>query len=110
MRYGNKLETPTVRYIVAIAQAIAAQLAGIPLHPPTLIPFIADSPFMVVSAAFGGGLLFAIEPARSFAMSDLTNAHGIVALTTTSVARSVPAERLRRAGKETEERTHGDNA
>jgi hypothetical protein len=110
MRYNSKLETRTVLCVAAIALAAAAQLARFPLDPPTLIPFIAYAPFMVVSAAFGGCLLFAIEPVRSFAMSDPTNWYSIDALAMTSVARSVLAERLQRTGEETEENNHGDNA
>jgi hypothetical protein len=110
MRYNSKLETLSLRYIVAIALAAAAQAVRIPLHPPTLIPFITYAPFMAVSAGFGGGLLFAIEPVRSFAMSDPTNWYGIGALAMTTAARSILAERLKRTGKETEESNHGESA
>jgi hypothetical protein len=90
MRYNSKLETHSIRYFAAIALALAAQAARIPLHPPTIIPFITHAPFMVLSAWWGG--------------------LGPGAFATTSVARSVPVERLKRAGKETEKRKHGDNA
>ena len=73
MRYNSKLETPSIRYIAAIALAVAAQVVRIPLDPPTLIPFIARAPFIILSAWWGG--------------------FGIGALALTGVLASVLAER-----------------
>src|ERR1700737_4922962 len=111
MRYNSKLETPTARYIAAILLAVAAQVVRIPLHPPTLIPFITYAPFMVVSAVAGGlgpGLLttilcvlesmyFAIEPLGSFAMDDSTNWLGVGALAFTGIVASISAEELKQS-------------
>jgi PAS domain S-box-containing protein len=71
-------------YTAALLLAAAAQLARLPLHPPTLIPYITYVPFIVLSAAFGGirpGLLttalcilesdyFATEPIGSLMVRD----------------------------------------
>jgi PAS domain S-box-containing protein len=98
------------RYLVAIVLAFLAQLIRIPIHPPTLIPFITYTPFIVISAMIGGfgpGVLttalcamecayFAIEPLGSFAMSDRQNWLGLCALFVTGLVTSVLAERLKR--------------
>ena len=108
LRY-RRLETPVVRYTAAIALAVAAQIVRIPLHEPTLIPFITYAPFAVASALIGGfwpGLLatilcaleavyFAIEPVGSFAITYPTNWLGVVALVLTGLVASVLAERLK---------------
>src|SRR5208282_4117628 len=71
-------------YTAALLLAAAAQVARLPLNPPTLIPFITFVPFIVLSAAFGGirpGLLttalcvleslyFATEPLYSWGVRD----------------------------------------
>jgi PAS domain S-box-containing protein len=112
LRYNSKLETPSVRYIVAIVLAAAAQLARIPLHPPTIIPFITYAPFIIASASFGGfgpGLLttilcsleslyFAMEPLGSFAPDNATNWLGVGALFFSGIVASVLAERKKRVG------------
>jgi len=111
MRYNSRLERPASRYIAAIVLAAAAQGARIPMHPPTLIPFITYAPFIIVSASFGGfgpGLLttilcsiesvyFAIEPLGSFAMDNPTNWLGVGALFFSGVVASFLTERLKRA-------------
>ncbi len=97
--------------MTAIALAAAAQLARLPLHPPTILPFITHVPFVLLSAYFGGlgpGLLttllctfetiyFAVEPTGSFAMANAINWHGVGAFTATGVLASVLAENLKRS-------------
>jgi PAS domain S-box-containing protein len=111
MRYNSKLETPSIRYVAAIALALAAQVVRIPLHPPTIIPFITYAPFIIVSAYFGGfgpGLIttilciievvyFAIEPLGSFAVANPTNWIGVGAIAFTGIVASVLVERSKRA-------------
>ncbi len=103
--------SPSVRYLAAVLLAIAAQIARIPLHPATLIPFITYVPFVVVSAWFGGlgpGLVstalcvveviyFALEPVGTFAVSKSSDYAGISAFLFTSALASMLVELLRRA-------------
>jgi PAS domain S-box-containing protein len=81
-------------YTAALLLAAAAQVARLPLHPPTLIPYITYVPFIVLSAAFGGirpGLLttalcilesdyFATEPIGSLMVRDPQSWLGLGAL------------------------------
>jgi PAS domain S-box-containing protein len=112
LRY-RRLEAPAVRYIAAIALAVAAQIVRIPLHEPTVIPFITYAPFAVASALIGGfgpGLLttilcaletvyFSVEPVGSFTIADPTNYVGVVAFAVTGLVASVFAERLKQIGE-----------
>src|ERR1022692_1591728 len=112
-----RLGGPWARYAAAIALAIMAQLARLPLNPPTILPFITYAPFIVASAIAGGlgaGLLttilcaleavyFSIEPVGSFAVSNPTNWIGIGALVVTGVVASTMAERLKQAGPQLRE-------
>jgi PAS domain S-box-containing protein len=117
------LPSPWVRYVAAILLAVAAQIARLPLHPSTIMPFITYAPFMVVSAVTGGlgpGLLttaicalesayFAVEPLSSFAIRDAVNWIGMGALLLTGVVASVLVERLKRASVQLAE-SHVENA
>jgi PAS domain S-box-containing protein len=116
MRHANSsiLRSLSARYIAAIALAVAAQVARIPMHPPTIIPFITYAPFIVLSASFGGfgpGLLttmlcmievvyFALEPLGSFAVDDPTNWIGVAAIAFTGIVASVLVEQAKWAGKQ----------
>ena len=86
-------------YTAALLLAAAAQVARLPLNPPTLIPFITFVPFIVLSAAFGGirpGLLttalcvleslyFATEPLYSWGVRDPQDWLGVGTLLCTGV-------------------------
>jgi K+-sensing histidine kinase KdpD len=96
------------RYLAAILLAVAAQVARMPFHVTTAVPFITYVPFVVVSALLGGfgpGILttvvctleiayFALEPIGSFSINDQANWHGIGAFVLTGVVTSLLAERL----------------
>ena len=111
LRAWLKPRHPALAYGVAALLPALAQAARLPLHPPTLIPFITFVPFMLLSASFGGlgpGLLttvlctlesvyFATEPTGSFRVADPRNWFGVSALAFTGVVASVLFERLRRA-------------
>ncbi len=111
---SNRSWRTGVSYLAAIALAVAAQLARIPLHPPTIIPFITYAPFIIISAIAGGlgpGLLttllcileslyFALEPLGSFAVSNPTNLGGLGALLVTGAVASAMAEWLKRTGEQ----------
>ncbi len=111
VRYNSRLDAVFTRYPAAIALAVAAQVARMPLHPPTIIPFITYVPFVVVSALLGGfgpGLVttilcalevmyFAIEPVGSFEVKDMTNWHGMGAFLLTGITAAVLTERLQRS-------------
>jgi PAS domain S-box-containing protein len=106
-----ELRSRWARYLAAILLAVVAQIARLPLHPPTVLPFITYAPFMVVSALLGGlgpGLLstalctleavyFSLEPLNSLAIKDSTNWNGIGAFVLTGVAASLLTWRLNRA-------------
>ena len=91
--------------------AAAAQLARLPLDPPTLIPFITHVPFMAVSAWFGGlgpGLLtaalctlesmyFASAPVGSFRVEMPHAWFGVGALAFSGLVNSFLFDRLKRA-------------
>jgi PAS domain S-box-containing protein len=99
-------------YIAALLLAAAAQVARLPLHPPTLIPYITYVPFIVLSAAFGGirpGLLttalcilesdyFATEPTGSLMVRDAQSWLGLGALLSTGVAICFLFERVEKGG------------
>lgn len=123
MRYGHlvPIRSRMLRYAAAVLLAVAAQVARIPLHPPTIVPFITYAPFVVVSALLGGmgpGILstflcifeiiyFAIEPIGSLTIADQTNWHGIGAFAVTGVAASLLAERLKRSREQLSKAHHG---
>jgi two-component sensor histidine kinase len=93
---------PALGYSAALLLAAAAQVARIPLHPPTLMPHISYVPFIVLSAALGGfgpGLLsttvcvlesvyFATEPVGAFAVGDSRLWGGVAALAFTGLVTS----------------------
>ena len=122
MRHGHwvPIRSRMFRYVAAVLLAVAAQVARIPLHPPTIVPFITYAPFVVVSALLGGvgpGLLttflcaleiiyFAVEPIGSFWIADQTNWYGIAAFGVTGVAASLLAERLKRSHEQLAEAHH----
>ena len=97
-------------YGAAVALAALAQIARLPLRPPTLMPYITFVPFIVGSAAFGGlgpGLVttvvcaveciyFAVGPLASFAVSDNRQWLGVAILTSSGVVTSFLFEHLAR--------------
>ena len=103
--------SPVFGYSIAVLLAAAPQVARIPLHPATLMPFIAYVPFVVVSAALGGlgpgmlttgiclleSLYFATEPLGSFKMGDPRLWGGLGALAGTGLVASTLFESLKRA-------------
>lgn len=109
MPRNRRFEALASRYSAAVALAIAAQVARIPLHSATEIPFITYAPFVVVSPLIGGfgpGLLttilctlevmyFAIEPVGTFMIKDATSWLAIGTFLIMGVAASLLTERLR---------------
>jgi len=107
---GKKLP-PAVSYGAAMLLAALAQLARLPLHSQTLIPFITYVPFILLSAFLGGwgpgvlttilctieSLYFATAPVRDFRIEDPQQWLGLGALALTGVAASGLFERLRQA-------------
>src|SRR5579872_5217772 len=89
-----QLRSAILRYTAALVLAVAAQVSRLPLHPPTLIPYITYVPFILFGAAYGGfgpGLLttglcvlesmyFATEPIGSFQVRDPQHWLGLAAL------------------------------
>jgi len=85
--------------------------ARLPLHPPTLIPYITYVPFIVLSAAFGGfrpgvlttglcfleSLYFATEPTASFIPRDPRNWFGLGSLLFTGLVTCLLFEGAKRA-------------
>jgi len=106
-----KRPSPAVRYGAAVLLAVLAQVARLPLRPPTLIPHITYIPFILLCAAFSGfgaGLLctllclletvyFAIEPLGSFRIADPQHWLGFGATALTGLAASALFERLKRS-------------
>ena len=107
-----KRPSPALRYGGSVLLAALAQAVRLPLHPPTLMPYITYVPFILLTAAFGGlepGLLctvlcffesiyFATEPIGSFRVADPRSWLGIGVLALTGMAASVLFERLKRSG------------
>jgi len=101
--------SPFPGFSAAVLLAAAAQLARIPIDPPTLIPNITYVPFILLAAYLGGvapGLLttaicvleslyFAIEPLGTFRVADRQRLEGIAALLLTGLTASILFERLR---------------
>ncbi len=100
-----------LRYSAGVLLGIAAQVARIPLHPPTLIPYITYVPFMAVSCWFGGfgpGMLttvlcvlesmyFASAPVGSFRVDSPQNWVGLGTLALSGVVKSVLFQQLKRS-------------
>jgi PAS domain S-box-containing protein len=100
-----------VHYAAAVFLAAAAQIARVPLDPPTLIPYITYLPFVLLSAAYGGlrpGLLttvlcsleslyFATEPVERFAARNTWNWAGLAALLCSGVVTCLLSERAQKA-------------
>ncbi len=98
-------------YGAAILLAALAQLTRVPLHSPTLIPYITYAPFILLSAFQGGwgpGLLttilctleslyFATEPVGTFRVQDPRHWLGLGALALTGVVASALFGRLGQA-------------
>ena len=101
---------PVARYLIAVLLAVAAQLARMPLHTPTVIPFVTHAPFILLSAYLGGwgpgvlttilcsveSLYFAVAPVLTFHVKAPENWLGVGALALTGVVGSALFERLRR--------------
>jgi two-component system, sensor histidine kinase PdtaS len=106
-----RARSPWLRYFVALALAVAAQLSRLPIRPPTLMPYITYVPFIVLSAAFGGfgpgalatilctleSIYFATAPLHSFAVADPRLWAGIGMLAFTGLVIVAVFEWLRRA-------------
>jgi PAS domain S-box-containing protein len=102
---------PPFRYGAAILLSVLAQVARVPLQPPTFMPYITYVPFIMLAAAFGGlppGLLstalctlesiyFATEPVGSLRIADPRHWLGVGALALTGLAASVLLERVKRS-------------
>jgi K+-sensing histidine kinase KdpD len=119
---------PAARYSIAVLLAVVAQLARIPLHSPTVIPFITYAPFVLLSAYLGGwgpgvlttilcsieSLYFAVAPVLTFRVDDTANWVGMGSLVLTGVVASGLFERLRRvqqaAAKAERERSEMERA
>jgi two-component sensor histidine kinase len=107
---GKRLP-PITAYGVAVLIVALAQLARLPLHSPTSIPFITYVPFILLSAFQGGlgpgilttvlcvieSLYFATEPVRSFQVRDPQQWLGLGALAVTGVVASTMFGELQRA-------------
>lgn len=105
---------PAVTYGAAVLLAAVAHLSRLPLHPPTLIPFITYAPFILLSAYQGGlgpgvlttilcsleSLYFATRPVRSFWLRDPHDWLGVGALALTGVVASLMFDRLQHAQRE----------
>jgi PAS domain S-box-containing protein len=98
--------------LLSILMAVLAQVVRLPLHPPTLIPYITYVPFIGL-AAFAGplaGLLttgmcvaesfyFAVEPLNSLQVGDLQHLPGAMVLGSSGIVLTLMFERLRRTGR-----------
>ena len=107
---GKRLPA-AVRYGLAVLLAAAAQAARLPLHPPTLIPFITFVPFILLSAflaGWGPGVLatflcmlesiyFGTAPVETLHMRNPHVWPGVGALAVTGLVASALFERLRQA-------------
>ena len=111
---------PAVGYGLAVLLAAVAQVMRLPLHPSTLMPYITYVPFMLLGAALGGfgpGVLvtaicvlestyFAMEPLRSFKVSDPQLWPGLGAMALTGIVASWLFESLKRAWRSVANVTH----
>lgn len=111
---GKRLPS-VVCYGVAVLLSVVAQLARLPLHSQTLIPYITYVPFILLSAFQGGlgpgvlttilctleSLYFATEPVGSFQVRDPQQWLGLGALALTGLVASAMFERLRQARQAT---------
>lgn len=108
---GGKRLLPAASYGAAVMLAVLAQLSRLPLHSPTLIPFITYAPFILLSAYQGGlgpgvlttilcsleSLYFATEPVQSLRLRDSHDWLGVGALALTGVVASALIDRLQQA-------------
>ena len=102
---------PVLCYTAAVFLAAAAQIARLPLNPPTLIPQITYIPFIVFGAAYGGlwpGLLttglcflesmcFATEPIGTRTVGDPRHWLGLGVLLVAGLVICFSFERAKRA-------------
>ena len=107
----NYQPSPVIGYSLAVLLAVSAQLARLPLHPPTAMPYITYVPFVALSAALGGfgpGMLangicllesvyFASEPVGSFKVGDPRFWPGLGVLAFTGLVASLLFESLKRS-------------
>lgn len=114
--------TPAVRYIAAIALAVAGPATRIPLRLLHFTPLVPYAPFIVVSAivlGLGPGLFttllcileairFAIQATGSFAGMEPANWERIAVVGFTGVFASVMADRLKRSNAQLKQ-AHGRN-
>ncbi|MGO9012617.1 MAG: sensor histidine kinase [Bryobacteraceae bacterium] len=110
MARGERLPL-AANYSVAVLLAVVAQLTRLPLHSPTLIPYITYAPFILLAAFRGGlgpGLLatilctveslyYATEPVETFRVQDPQHWLGLGALALTGVVASLLFGRLKEA-------------
>jgi len=110
MMRGERLRL-AVNYAVAVLLAVAAQLARLPLHSPTAIPYITYAPFILLAAFRGGlgpgtlatilctleSLYYATEPVETFRVQDPRHWLGLGALALTGVVASFLFGRLKEA-------------
>ncbi|HTT62349.1 MAG TPA: DUF4118 domain-containing protein, partial [Bryobacteraceae bacterium] len=103
--------SPVFKYMAAALLAVLAEVARLPLHPSTFMPFITHVPFILLAAAFGGlgpGLLgtaicvlesmyFATDPVGSMRVADPRHWLGLGELALTGVVASLLFERLNRS-------------
>jgi len=106
-----KRPSPLLRYSAAVLAAALAQVARLPLQPPTFLPHITYVPFILLAAAFGGlgpGLLstilciletvfFTLEPVGTWRVADPRHWLGIGAVALTGLAASVLFDRVKRS-------------
>jgi len=111
-RWGRRPPS-ALRYPVGVLLALAAQIARLPLDPPTLVPYITYIPFMGASAAYGGfwpGLLttvlcflesmyFATEPIGTFLVRDPWNWFGLGSLLSIGLVADLLFEQVRKASE-----------
>ena len=100
-----------MRFAAAVLLSALAQAARLPLHSPTLIPFITFVPFMLIAAGLGGlwpgclatllctleAIYFDTEPLYSFRVADPKHWYGIAPLALTGLVASLLFERLAHA-------------
>jgi len=108
---GGLRLTPAATYAAAVLLAVAAQLARLPLHAPTTIPYITYVPFILLSAFLGGwgpglvatilctleSLYYATEPLETFRVQNPRHWLGLAALALTGTVASALFGRLKEA-------------
>ena len=106
------LRTPVHRYLAAILLAIAAQVARLPFHLTSTLPFITYAPLVLISALLGGfgpglltttlctlEILYFSRSLSFLAANDWPVWQRIGAFFTTGLVISLLAERLKRDGE-----------